>query len=464
MNFSQYLKKLFFFPDKLIRNSTIFRYVFLLFLGWRLALLFLTYLGIGSLPVNDFYNHKILFPPENIDYWSRWANWDGRGYIDIAANGYVSGITVLFPAYPLLIKLFTLTGLTPLAGGFLISQLCTIFTLFYFYKLIILDFDHRTAKKALLALLIFPTSFYLVALYNESLTLLASVAAFYYARTQKWLLTSIFAGIAASTRIAGLAVIIGIFAEYLMASHWEFQWKNLWSTSLRRFFIYSLLIFGILGLGRNLLFILKLEVASGVIASILELFTWIVVALVAILAFQFLKLIFSKIEWNKTLSLNFLFLLVSFLPPSVYLLYQKIAFGSPLTFLAQESRWGKYLSFPWQAPLYNIQYLLVNLFRVGEYPARAHLRFLIFLVAVVCLLFSIKRFRLSYSLFFLAAMTIPLLSGTLMDFPRYILIAFPMFIVLGMIKNEIFQKGLFIISTLSLAFMAILYFNSYFFM
>jgi len=48
----------------------------------------------------------------------------------------------------------------------------------------------------------------------------------------------------------------------------------------------------------------------------------------------------------------------------------------------------------------------------------------------------LKKIRVSYMIFSFFAIIIPTLTGTFSSMPRYILVAFPMFIVLGLIKNK----------------------------
>lgn len=83
-------------PNNLKSNQDILKYVLYLFLGWRLVLFFITFLGLSSLPNTDFYHHLIFFPNSNLDYWSRWANWDGQAYQQIANLGYQPIQTVFF--------------------------------------------------------------------------------------------------------------------------------------------------------------------------------------------------------------------------------------------------------------------------------------------------------------------------------------------------------------------------------
>lgn len=451
-----------------ISDLQILKYVFFLFLGWRLTLLFITFLGLGALPNTNFYTKELFFPSPELDYWTRWANWDGKAYQDIANSGYQPVLTVFFPAFPILIKALTLTGFSSFQAGILISNAAFILAMFFMFKLVKLDFDGNVAKRTLFALIIFPASFYFVALYNESLVLFTTVAAFYFARKKRWVYASIFASIAALTRLTGIAIIIGVLFEYLAnydyISKTKINISFLWQTKIRRFFIYFLFFILFLNIILTLNFLKQNPLIQGIIFSILDLIRWIFYPLVVILLFDYLRSLLKYILFEKVFSRNFIYLLLSFAPISLYFLYQKIYFNSFVSFLSYESVWGKYFSPPWNGPLNNLQFLIHNLFTIGEYSARVHLRFGIFIIALAGLIICFRKLRLSYTVFYLAAFLLPLFSGTLIDFSRYSLIFFPLFIVFGLVKNKMVQKIGIMISVSMLTFLLILFFNSYFFM
>src|SRR5205085_9269424 len=121
------------------------------------------------------------------------ARWDAVWYLGIAAHGYehaASGQAAFFPLYPLLVR-----GLGELGGGsggalliasYLVSLGAFGCALYLLYRLVELELGRRVARTALLLLALFPASLYFGAPYSESLFLLASVGAFYAARTGCW--------------------------------------------------------------------------------------------------------------------------------------------------------------------------------------------------------------------------------------------------------------------------------------
>ncbi len=192
--------------------------IFLIFLAWR-ALLFLPLLAgnllftyrTGYEYTNLWKFVKPYFPVDSIFLYP-WANFDGIHYLSISAFGYTNN-GGFFPLYPLLIRsLSSLFGTGQAFGqiqffsGLFISNLAFFLALLVFYKLIKLDFSEKTAFLSILFLLIFPTSFYFVSIYTESLFLLFALLSFYYARKNYWLKASLFAMLLTATRLVGIGI------------------------------------------------------------------------------------------------------------------------------------------------------------------------------------------------------------------------------------------------------------------
>lgn len=320
-----------------------------------MALLFITFFGLSTFPSTA-----------DLDYWIRWANWDGGHFRGIAENGYLPQQTVFFPLYPMLIKFLMFLGVPSLWGGLIISNLATILTLFFLYKLTLLDFSEKVAKRATFALLIFPTSFYLGAVYSESLFLAVTLASFYFARKTAWGWASFFAGASVATRLVGLAAILAILVEYLLIN-------------------------------------------------------------------------------KKILTKKLVYIFSSLLPFWLYIIYLKFKFQNSLIFLTSEENWNRRLTYPWVA--------------LEKIPSFTDLLF--FLVGLVALVAIYKSLPKSYFIFSLMAFLIPLFSGTLLAFPRYLLVIFPIYVVFANIKNEFLQKTGIIFSILLLSAYSMLFINGY---
>lgn len=179
------------------------------FFIWLVIILFVGYFGFTSLPHSG--NFKDVF-------LQSLANWDGGHYLSIAQNGYKEKFQyAFFPLYPLLIKYVQLIAKDYLLAALLISICSSFLAIKLLYKLIAADFDKKIAENSLIMLLIFPTSFFLLTAYSESLFLLLTVATFLSIREGKLLGATILATLASATRLSGLAVslalIIGVMSE-----------------------------------------------------------------------------------------------------------------------------------------------------------------------------------------------------------------------------------------------------------
>ncbi len=206
---------------KLLSNNLI--PIFLLYLSWRVSLIFFLVIGLlfvplghtdrflGGGPIN-FYTMPALFS---------WANFDGEHYLSIAMFGYKSLEQAFFPLFPMVISVisrsfsFDLYSLLVASTitGILISNLSFLFAIFLLFKLIKLDYSSKIAYWTIAVLLLFPTSFYFGALYNESLYLLLSVVAIYAARTNRWWMASASAIFASATRVFGLLLFPVLIIE-----------------------------------------------------------------------------------------------------------------------------------------------------------------------------------------------------------------------------------------------------------
>ena len=83
------------------------------------------------------------------------------------------------------------------------------------------------------------------------------------------------------------------------------------------------------------------------------------------------------------------------------------------------------------------------------------------IVFLILSIIAFKKVRVSYALFGALSYIAPTLTGTLSSFPRYALILFPSFMVLGMVKNRRFQRLWWVISVILLAVNTALFVRGY---
>ncbi|HET9671477.1 MAG TPA: hypothetical protein VFQ40_01345, partial [Actinomycetota bacterium] len=74
-------------------------------------------------------------------------------------------------------------------------------------------FGERIARRAIVVTAIFPTAFFFLAPYTESLFLLLSVLTFREARRDRWERVAVFGGLAALTRSAGIVLVPALLVE-----------------------------------------------------------------------------------------------------------------------------------------------------------------------------------------------------------------------------------------------------------
>jgi hypothetical protein len=340
-------------------------------------------------------------PPGTLSIWSYW---DGEHYVALALDGYFQApryvSPAFFPMYPLLVRSFSeVFGGSPSKEalsywGPLLSLLFLPFAFYFIYEIARQGWGERAAKGTILALAFFPTAFFLNAAYTESLFLALSAGSLWAIRVKRnLLLACILAGLATATRNVGIFLVAPLMYEWI---------------------------------------------AQGGLKEPRE-------------------------RWRG--------LYLAFAPSGliVYMGYLWIKFGDPLLFYSSQKYWKREAAAPldtatraWATAVEG-----ANILRdpgLWAHPAaqnfadhleRANsffnLAFLIF--AVVVLLAGVRKLPLSLTIYSLLLIVPPALFGTpdipLMGIPRYVLVAFPAFIVLGLLaRKKLLFAGWVILSTI----------------
>ena len=158
-----------------------------------------------------------------------WARWDSEWYLLIAEKGYQSGDLLarygpnyraedtvgFFPLYPLLIRALAASGIGSLAAALLLSNLALLAALTLLYELIRDRCGDEAALSAVWALLCFPTSLFLSAVYSESLSLALTLGAFLAARRGRWGWVALAGFCCALSRPTGLLAALPLAWEVL---------------------------------------------------------------------------------------------------------------------------------------------------------------------------------------------------------------------------------------------------------
>jgi len=214
------------------------RQVIIPFVITRLALLLVGWLGVRLLPLpvtfpsaweigTDGNKHTVVdhITPTSHPWVNMLSRWDAGWYVEIARDGYYyepgsPSNTAFFPLYPLFIRAIHALLFLPandywwLVTAIALSNTALLIGLTYFRALLAIDFGEEIVSCSIIYLLIFPTTFFFSGVYSESLFLALTVGAFYYARTNRWLLACSFAALATLTRSQGIILALPLLIEY----------------------------------------------------------------------------------------------------------------------------------------------------------------------------------------------------------------------------------------------------------
>ncbi len=143
-----------------------------------------------------------------------WANLDGNHYLSIARDGYYELEYGFFPLYPLLIRAVnSFTGLQFVISALVISYVSFAGLMTMGWKLLRLDYSEDRSKSVFYWLLAFPTAFFLISVYNDSLYLFLALSSWYLVRKKKTWAGAAVGYFAALTRITGLALLPALAVE-----------------------------------------------------------------------------------------------------------------------------------------------------------------------------------------------------------------------------------------------------------
>jgi hypothetical protein len=162
-------------------------------------------------PSGETYFQSIPAGSPFADLVEPWRRWDTAWYAKVAIQGYTDRDSsfVFPPLYPTLMRL-----LAPVMGGNYILAAETISTIacliafLLLFKLVELEFkDNKVlARNTLIVLAAFPTAYYLMAGYTESLFLALTLGAWVAALKKDWLFAGILGFFAALTRLQGAVI------------------------------------------------------------------------------------------------------------------------------------------------------------------------------------------------------------------------------------------------------------------
>ncbi|CAN5761275.1 hypothetical protein BH24ACT18_BH24ACT18_21730 [soil metagenome] len=201
-------------PRKSASDRSAWTFVFVVFMLSRLLFMGAGALAVALVPQADPAGDP-LGPVGFLDYW---AHWDGAWYAEIATEGYGErepASTAFFPLYPMLVKVGIFFGGGPAFWGVLVSLVSTFFALFFVYRISEKLYDARAARAATLCLAFFPTAFFLNAAYTEALFLALTTGTLWAALVRRdFLVAGLLGALAAATRNVGVLLLVPLFFEW----------------------------------------------------------------------------------------------------------------------------------------------------------------------------------------------------------------------------------------------------------
>jgi hypothetical protein len=383
--------------EKESRKSTGVAFVLAVYAASRLFYLISGSLLAYLVPTSSFQKVTLDVPSGSMNIWS---HWDGEHYVTLAMGGYLKPPAnvspAFFPLYPLLMRSFAELFGGPISKealsvwGPLISLLFLPFAFYFIYHIALEGTGARVARGTVLILAFFPTTFFLNAAYTESLFLALSAGCMWAMRVRKdLLLACVLAGFAAATRNVGIFLVVPLMHEWIKDIE-RFRWRG----------VYLLLAPG------------------GLFA---------------------------------------------------YMGYLWVRFGDPLLFYSAQESWGRQATGPldtasraWGTAVEGASRLLdpdlwahPTLSNAANQLAGASdfFNLAFFVVATVVLLAGSRYLPLSLTVYGLLLVAPATLFGTpgspLMGTPRYVLVAFPVFIVLALLfRNRVLLGGWLVASAL----------------
>ena len=197
---------------------------------WWLLILILTMTSFLLIRISGFVGTQVLVPlfgwesgiaavneDEVNSIEGQFARWDSGYYLQIAQSGYRPDGTErgFFPLYPMFIRFVSsLSGLSFIWSGLLISIISFILACLILYKWVIIDYQQGIAQYTVLWACIFPMTFFCVAVYPEALFFLFSITSIYFARRGQFLLSGVMIALAGATRPTAFLLAIPFILEF----------------------------------------------------------------------------------------------------------------------------------------------------------------------------------------------------------------------------------------------------------
>ena len=204
------------------------------FVGLRVGLFVLAAIAVGVIPVRTDLPVVPGWPAPAIGHgwhaiFTAFERQDALWFLRIATTGYAKGdgSAAFFPLYPLTIRIVSwIVGGRPLLAATLVSNASFFLALLVLYDLTTFHYSDAVARRTIVLLAVFPTAFFFLAPYSESLFLLLSLLTFRWARRDRWALAALAAALAALTRSIGIVLVPALLV--MAFERWRAEGGALW--------------------------------------------------------------------------------------------------------------------------------------------------------------------------------------------------------------------------------------------
>jgi hypothetical protein len=167
-----------------------------------------------------------------------WGRWDTGWYLNIARVGYFYDPTqqsavAFFPLYPLLFGTLNIVVNNLPLSAIIVSNVSFVVALMLLYELAKLKLGSTYAAQLIvLYLCLTPNTFFLSAIYTESLFLLCSVACMLACERKQWGWATLVAACASATRLVGVFLWVFLMIEWLKTYRKFPQTRQEWTSLL----------------------------------------------------------------------------------------------------------------------------------------------------------------------------------------------------------------------------------------
>ena len=312
------------------------------------------------------------------------AQWDAGYYLSLAAHGYPAhavgavqtgnrAFYAFGPLYPALTRItHDITGIGYVTSGELVSTVGLVVALAALWKLVDLEAGRRAADGACVMLLAWPSAFFLVATYPESVTLAAGTLAFLAVRRGHFAAAGVLAAAAAMGKYYLVLLLVPLAMEVWFAPRGRGTWRA----------------------GRDLEWLSPVRVTAARLVA---------VAAPTVLAF---------VAWVA---------------------YQKAHFGEWLAFVRSQAHWHRHLSWPWTSIGHAVSDLVHwRLLDTSTASVTELFDLVTVLLLAVAAVLAFVRIRPSYGVLLGLVWCVFTFQTILLSESREVLVLFPFFAVLGL--------------------------------